>query len=594
MGLGIASMHYIGMSAIPVFPAAVYDLRIVAASIVIAVGASFAALWLTFHLRQARHGHVRLARTAAAVIMGGAIAGMHYTGMAAMTYPLGAYCRGGLAFDQQWMGLLVATASMALLAITLVIGIFDAHLASSARLHSQTLQKAHSRLSHQAEHDAITTLPTRATFLSQLQTAIDESKSTGSDARLAVMLVDLDRFKIINDSLGHQVGDVVLQQVADRLKASVGRGDVVARMGGDEFLVMVRTMDTKHVIYMAHHLVKQLGEAYRIDGVELHLAVSVGVTTYPFDNSVPYVLISHADEAMYEAKRRGGNGFQFFVPGTTIFTMQRLELENDLRHAVTLGQLQLHYQPQVDIVSGRIMGLEALARWQHPLHGWISPSEFIPLAESSDLIVQIGQWLLDQACRQTRLWHLEGFSDLAIAVNLSARQFRQTNLVAMIEATVAKHGLSPKHVVIELTESVVMSDAEQAIGVLERLHAAGFQVAVDDFGTGYSSMSYLKRLPIGKLKVDRSFVNDLGSSAKSDSIVKAIIALAHGLDMIVVAEGVETVRQLAFLRAFGCDQYQGYLYSRPRTAADIVEFLARRPQPAEDDLPSILLAESTG
>jgi diguanylate cyclase len=409
-----------------------------------------------------------------------------------------------------------------------------------------------------------------------------------------VMLVDLDRFKIVNDSLGHQVGDVVLQQVADRLKASVGQRDVVARMGGDEFLVLVRTTDTKRVIYMAHHLVKQLSEAYRIEGIELHLAASVGVTTYPFDNSVPYVLISHADEAMFEAKRRGGNGFQFFVPGTTIFTMQRLELENDLRHAVALGQLQLHYQPQVDIVSGRIMGLEALARWQHPVHGWISPAEFIPLAESSDLIVQIGQWLLDEACRQTQLWHREGFSDLAIAVNLSARQFRQTNLVAMIEATVLQHGLSPKHLVIELTESVVMSDAEQAIHVLERLHGAGFQVAVDDFGTGYSSMSYLKRLPIGKLKVDRSFVNDLGSSAKSDSIVKAIIALAHGLDMTVVAEGVETARQLAFLRAFGCDQYQGYLYSRPRTAADIAGFLARLPQPTAHDLPAVLLTESTG
>jgi EAL domain-containing protein (putative c-di-GMP-specific phosphodiesterase class I) len=296
---------------------------------------------------------------------------------------------------------------------------------------------------------------------------------------------------------------------------------------------------------------------------------------------------------MYEAKRRGGNGFQFFIPGTTVFTMQRLELENDLRHAVALRQLELHYQPQVEIVSGRIMGLEALARWKHPSHGWVSPAEFIPLAEASDLIVEIGRWLLEEACRQARLWHQQGFSELAIAVNLSARQFRQTNLVSMVEETVAKHGLRPKHIVIELTESVVMSDADQAIEVLERLHRAGFEVAVDDFGTGYSSMSYLKRLPVGKLKIDRSFVNDLGSSAKSDSIVKAVIALAHGLGMTVVAEGVETPRQLALLRAFGCGQYQGYLYSRPRTAADMVELLARPPQAQGDDLVETLLAGRT-
>jgi EAL domain-containing protein (putative c-di-GMP-specific phosphodiesterase class I) len=279
------------------------------------------------------------------------------------------------------------------------------------------------------------------------------------------------------------------------------------------------------------------------------------------------------------------------VPGTTVFTMQRLELENDLRSAADLGELQLHYQPQVDIVSGRIMGLEALARWKHSSHGWISPSEFIPLAESSDLIVQIGQWILDEACRQTRSWHLQGFTDLTVAVNLSARQFRQAELVSMIQQTVARHGLLPKHIVIELTESVVMSDPDKAIAVLEQLHQSGFQVAVDDFGTGYSSMSYLKRLPVGKLKIDQSFVNDLGVSAKSDSIVKAVIALAHGLNMTVVAEGVETALQLAFLRAFGCDQYQGYLYSRPRNAADVVEFLARAPQPTADELDARLLLQ---
>jgi diguanylate cyclase (GGDEF)-like protein len=585
-------MHYIGMSAIPVFPAASYDMRLVCASIAIAICASFAALWLTFNLRQANHRYVWPARIGAALIMGIAISGMHYTGMAGMTFRAGAFCRGGFALDDQWMGISVAIATLALLALTLLVGVFDGHVASRARLHAQRLQQANSRLSHQESHDTITSLPTRATFLSQLQAAIDEARLSLTATPLAVMLVDIDRFKMVNDSLGHQVGDAVLREVARRLQATLGERGIVARMGGDEFLVMARSDKVERVMHLANQLVEQLSKKYLLDSVELHLAVSVGVTTYPFDNSVPYVLISHADEAMYEAKCRGGNGFQFFVPGTTIFTMQRLEMENDLRQAVALGQLELHYQPQVEVISGRIMGLEALARWKHPTHNWVSPAEFIPLAESSDLIVEIGQWLLEEACRQARLWHSQGFADLTIAVNLSARQFRQPNLVSMIEGTVAKHGVLPKHIVIELTESVVMSDADQAIRVLERLHSAGFEVAVDDFGTGYSSMSYLKRLPVGKLKVDRSFVNDLGSSAKSDSIVKAVIALAHGLNLTVVAEGVETARQLAFLRAFGCDQYQGYLYSRPRAPADITELLVKPPQPATDDLADTLLAGS--
>jgi EAL domain-containing protein (putative c-di-GMP-specific phosphodiesterase class I) len=312
------------------------------------------------------------------------------------------------------------------------------------------------------------------------------------------------------------------------------------------------------------------------------LAASVGITTYPFDRSAADVLISHADEAMYEAKRAGGNGYRFFVPGTTVFTVERLQLENDLRIAPQLGQLQLHYQPQVDIKSSRIVGLEALARWQHPIHGWVPPDEFIPLAEASDLIVHIGRWILDAACKQLRIWHLEGFPNLTVAVNLSARQFRQPDLVAMIQKAVADQALQPRHIVIELTESVVMSDTHRSIDTLEQLHRLGFKVAVDDFGTGYSSMSYLKRLPVSKLKVDKSFVSDLGASAKSDAIVKAIVALAHGLGMTVVAEGVETTAQRFILNSFNCDQFQGYLFSRPRNVTDIAELLRSKPRPIEE------------
>jgi diguanylate cyclase len=595
MGLGIVTMHYIGMSAIQVVPAISYDVILAAASVAIAVTASYVALWLTFILRTATHRYLWVARLGAAVIMGLAISGMHYTGMAAAEFRSGAFCRGGVALDPQWLGISVGIATLALLFVVLITGIFDAHVESRARLHGQRLQMANSRLNHQATHDALTKLPNRSAFLSRLQSAID--KSCSDDSRmplLAVMLVDLDRFKIVNDSLGHELGDAVLEEVASRLLEIVGDEGFAARMGADEFLVMVQAIDTLGIIRAANRIVERLRETYRVQSVDLHLAASVGITTYPFDHSVAYVLLSHADEAMYEAKSRGGNGFQFFVPGTTVFTMQRLELENDLRNAAALGQLELHYQPQVDISSGRILGLEALARWKHPIHGWVAPGEFIPLAESSDLIVHVGKWILDEACRQAKVWHNEGFGDLTIAVNLSARQFRQPDLLSMIQQTVEKHGLRPEHIVIELTESVVMADANRAIDTLEQLHQSGFRVAVDDFGTGYSSINYLKRLPVSKLKIDQSFIGDLGTSVKSDSIVKAVITLAHGLGMSVIAEGVETAAQLSFLRAFGCDQYQGYLYSRPRNAAEIVEYLLRKPEPFEGYVNEELLLGSAG
>lgn len=582
MGLGIASMHYVGMSGILIFPAIVYDWPVVAASVLVAVAASFVALWLTFNLRRTTHRWVWVARLGAAMIMGLAIAGMHYVGMAAARFQIGAICRGGVALDSQWLAVVVSIAAFSLLIITLVAGVFDAHMETRARAHAHRLEKVNSRLNFQAMHDTLTNLPNRARFLDALQSAIQEVDAKPSHTLLAVMLVDLDRFKIVNDSLGHSYGDAILKEVSTRLRYLLGEGEMAARLGGDEFLMLIKTEDAKSVFHRANEIVLSLGKTYNVESVELHLAGSVGITTYPFDRSAADVLISHADEAMYDAKHHGGNGIRFFMPGTTVFTVERLQLENDLRIAPQLGQLELHYQPQVELKSGRIVGLEALARWQHPVHGWVPPDEFIPLAEASDLIIQIGRWILDAACKQLRLWHLEGYSDMSVAVNLSARQFRQPDLVAMIQRIVAGHGLLPRHVVIELTESVVMSDAHRSFDTLEKLHLLGFKVAIDDFGTGYSSMSYLKRLPVNKLKVDRSFVSDLGASTKSDSIVKAIVALAHGLGMTVIAEGVETKAQRYLLSEFGCDQFQGYLFSRPRTAGDIVELLKAKPQPVED------------
>jgi diguanylate cyclase (GGDEF)-like protein len=584
MGLGIVIMHYTGMSAIPIVPAISYDPLLLSASVMIAVIASFAALWLAFKLHSASFRYLTAAQAGAALIMGLAIAGMHYTGMAAAEFQPGAICRGGIALDSQLFAVSISIATLSLLIITLLAGAFDAYLVASSRLHAERLQSVNSRLSHQARHDALTNLPNRAQFLDHLQSIIETCDPDHPDCLLAVMLVDLDRFKIVNDSLGHSYGDSILQEVAARLQQLLAEGDFVARLGGDGFLVMVRAEDTTAVIRTTNAVVQSLSRAFNIESMELHLSASIGVTTYPFDRCKADALISHADEAMYEAKHRGGNGYRFFVPGTTVFTKERLQLENDLRIAPQLGQLRLHYQPQVDIASGRIVSVEALARWQHPTLGWVPPDEFIPLAEASDLIVQIGRWILDAACQQARFWHDRGFHDLSIAVNLSARQFRQPDLLAMILKTVAAHGLRPHHIELELTETAVMSDAHRSIEILEALHRAGFKVAVDDFGTGYSSMSYLKRLPVSKLKIDRAFVSDLGSSVKSDAIVKAVIALAHGLGMVVVAEGVETKSQRYILNSFGCDQYQGYLFSRPQPANDIEALLHLQPQALDEEL----------
>jgi diguanylate cyclase (GGDEF)-like protein len=577
MALGIVTMHYSGMSAIRVVPSLSYDPLLVAASVGIAISASFAALWLTFKLRGETHRYMWAARLAAAVVMGLAIAGMHYTAMAATKFQLGAFCQGGVALDSGLFGTFIAMASLALLAITLITAVFDANLESRSRRHAQRLQKANEGLSYLSSHDTLTDLPNRSLFIERLEQAIAESSA--GNKLIAVMLVDLDRFKIVNDSLGHGHGDAILREAAKRLRDSIADQGIVARMGGDEFLVLIQVVESKGIAVIANQIIGCLSQTYVVGAYELYLAASVGITTYPFDYSAPNVLISHADEAMHEVKHDGGNGFRFFVPGTTIFTMQRLQLENDLRYAAELEQLELHYQPQVDLASGRIVALEALVRWRHPSRGLIAPGEYIPLAEASDLIVTIGRWVLNEACRQTRVWRDQGFVDISIAVNLSARQFRQPDLLSMIQQAVTNNGLQPRNIVIELTESVVMSDGDRSTTILDELHNFGLQIAVDDFGTGYSSMSYLKRFPVSKLKIDRSFINDLGSSAKNDSIVKAMIQLAHGLGMTAIAEGVETMGQLSCLHALGCDQFQGYLCSRPRNSVEIAEVLRRDPQP---------------
>jgi diguanylate cyclase (GGDEF)-like protein len=482
--------------------------------------------------------------------------------------------------------------AMSIVVVVLVAIVAPGVAARRVYLQARRLQQAATLLNHQATHDALTDLPNRSTFIERLRQLTRER--TDGQLLVAVMLVDLDRFKPVNDSLGCTIGDAVLQEVAARLRLIVGQDGEVARLGADEFLVMAQLPGTRDVIRMAGRIVQRLGQAYAVGPAELHLAASVGATTFPFDNSVADVLVSHADEAMYEAKHCGGNGYCVFVPGTTVYTPDRIEIENDLWHAVERGQLEVWYQPQVDVQSGRIVGLEALARWRHPTRGMIPPVVFVPIAETSDIIQQLGRWIMDDVCRQVSAWRQEGFDDIRVAVNLSARQFRQPDLAAVIQQALERNRLEPRHIELEVTESSVMSDFARTREILEQLNHVGMRVAIDDFGTGCSSMSYLRQLPVNYLKIDRSLISELGSNARSDAIVKAVIDLAHGMGMSTIAEGVESALQLGSLRQFGCDQYQGFYFSRALPASDVSAWLRRRPRHLSDAETVQSLLESVG
>ncbi len=573
MGAGIASMHYMGMAAIEVVPAIAYRPWLVALSVVIAVTASFVALWLFFRLREGNSPYQWLARISAAVVMGLAISGMHYTGMAASRFSLGSICRGGVTLQSGWLAVTIGVFALGLLVVTLVTAIYDAHLQTRTRIQSLRLEQANAELQHQATHDALTGLPNRTLFLDRLGREIAHAERDGHT--FAVMVVDLDRFKVINDTLGHGPGDRLLVEIARRLSLAIRAVDTVARIGGDEFLLLVTDIrEPADAAVIAAKVVEEIDRSVSIDAMEVHTSASVGISVYPADGTDSDSLVAHADEAMYFAKQSGRNGFQFFSADMSVFSRARLDLERDLRRALALKQFEVHYQPKIDIVSGRMNSVEALLRWRHPTRGLVSPNEFIPLAEESGLMFAIGEWVLREACHQARRWQQSGLPFLRIAVNISPIQFLQPKFLDIVRAALAEHDVDPHYLEIELTETTVMDHAESSIQILEELSRMGVLVSIDDFGTGYSSMSYLRRFPVDKLKIDRSFIHDLTPNSDAASIVKAIISLAHSLRLKVVAEGVETAEQLQQLRELGCDQFQGF-YRSSAVLPDEIEKLAQ-------------------
>ncbi|MEP6883384.1 MAG: EAL domain-containing protein [Gammaproteobacteria bacterium] len=441
-------------------------------------------------------------------------------------------------------------------------------------LRTRGLEAANQQLRHLATHDVLTGLPNRVLLDDRLQQAIAHADR---DMRsFAVLICDLDRFKLINDSLGHRAGDELLQEVARRL-STVGRTtDTVARFGGDEFvLIGTSVSDAEDAAGLASRVMDVLQAPVRIAAIDIHTSPSIGIAMYPDDGTTSQALLAHADAAMYSAKQRGRGNFRHYEPGMHAGTEDRVQLESDLHNAVALNQFELYYQPKVDTRTGEVRSAEALIRWMHPVRGMVSPADFIPLAEECGLIGAIGGWVIREACRQTRVWQNDGVPPLRVSVNLSASQFRDSGLLDSIRRALDDVGLDARYLEVELTESAVMSDPEQSIAILEQLSAMGVLVSVDDFGTGYSSMSYLRRFPIDKLKIDRVFIDEIVSRPEDASIVRAIVSLAHSLQLKVVAEGVETPAQLDFLKTAGCDEYQGYHFSRPVSASDFERLIRK-------------------
>jgi len=436
-----------------------------------------------------------------------------------------------------------------------------------------TVQKqVEEQIRHMAHHDALTQLPNRALLYDRIGQAVAQAQRNRE--ALALLFIDLDRFKTVNDSLGHPVGDRLLKAVGERLMACTRGSDTIARIGGDEFVVLLADLnqpeDARHV---AQKVLDSLSEPLMIDGHELKVTPSIGICAYPHDGEDVETLMRNADTAMYYAKQMGRNNYQFFTQAMNDAAQERLVLENDLRHALERGEFTLHYQPQLDLKTGGIIGFEALVRWLHPQRGMVVPSQFIPAAEETGLIGPIGEWVLREACSQARVWHLAGHQQLQVSVNCSAQQFQHEGLVETVGRILRETGLPANRLDLEITESVIIQRSEEVIARFQAFDDMGVRISIDDFGTGYSSLSYLKRFAIHQLKIDQSFVRDISSDPDDAAIVSAIIAISHSLGLNVVAEGVETAEQLAFLRSLGCDAAQGYYFSKPLSAEEFTRLL---------------------
>ena len=588
MGGGICAMHYLGMLAIKMSIPIGWDWRLVMASAFVAVLASAVALNLFRVLCSLSGGRLWLFQALAALVMGFAICGMHYTGMSAAHFAQGAVCLTAEALGgPELTTLIIATTAMLLIA-TLFSTLLDARLQSTAYQLNQSLQEsnaklqiANAELQKRAFADPLTNLPNRLLFEDRLVHALrrmERSNQKKIKERLGILFVDLDGFKPINDSFGHVSGDLILQSAAERLLAQARASDTVARVGGDEFLMLLEDVeDVASCLAMANRILKALTEPFLLAGKELQITCSIGIVVFP-DHGDRDHLIANADAAMYAAKRNGGNGVAVFEPHMGSDASDQLELQNDLRHAIQRGQMTLHYQPKVEGERGCIIGVEALLRWAHPERGMISPDTFIALAERFGIVNSLGNWVIEEACRQLAQWRSLGLH-MRVAINLSVHQLREAGLAERIAEALERHGVAANQLLCEITESIAMEDTQATQRAFEELRHIGVFLSIDDFGTGYSSLNYLRQLPAQQLKIDRSFIRDLETEEDARAVVHAVVRLAHALGLRVVAEGVETAGQRDILLRMRCDELQGYFYARPMPAETLLAW-ARGDKPA--------------
>jgi len=590
LGGAIATMHYVGMAAMQMRPGIDYHPGWFAASIAIAIAAAGAALWISFILREDGGRRTHRIRVAAAAVMGLAVIGMHYTGMAAARFPVGSICgaaiEGGLS--PQWLATLVGVGTFSILALLLVVSVLDRRLEERTAMLNASLRQANEELSYLALHDNLTKLPNRLLLQDRLEHAVEKAIRQGT--RFAVLFIDLDGFKLINDVYGHQVGDRLLLHVANNLKATLRGEDTLARMGGDELVALTEIRELSDAITLAERLLEAVAAPMSFDPVDIGVGCSIGIALCGDHGYDPRELLANADAAMYTAKEQGGNTYCVFHASMNQDMQEELTLLQHLRRALQLRQFELYYQPKYHAADGELQGVEALLRWRHPELGLVMPDRFIALAERTGMIIEIGRWVLDEACRQMQAWRRAGTRVPGIAVNLSAAQFQSPDLFALVRDTLAWHGLEPEALTLEITESTAMRDPEASQSILKRLSDLGVHISIDDFGTGYSSLLYLKRLPAAELKIDRAFVSDMTLDGEDRELVGAIITLAHSFDLRVIAEGVEQGAQRHLLTDLGCDALQGNHLGRAVPAKQLqtgISHAWKTAVPVNDDAPQL-------
>jgi diguanylate cyclase (GGDEF)-like protein len=427
-------------------------------------------------------------------------------------------------------------------------------------------------MEHLARHDPLTTLPNRTMLKEGFNEAMIQARE--KNKMLAVLFVDLDRFKFINDTLGHVIGDELLKQIANRMRVIIRKEDIIARIGGDEFLILLHDRnEINDAVKVAQNILTVLEPALRVDGNEIHITGSIGISFYPHDGKTTESLLKNADTAMYRAKQQGKNSYELYSPVLNEKALERLMLENNLQHALPQKELIVYYQPQIELATNKIVGVEALVRWKHKELGMISPGDFIPIAEETGLIIPISKWILQESCEQIKKWSNQGFSNLSVGVNFSVQSFKQKNWVSMILDVVKEVGIDPHSLDLEITENGLMQNTQQTIKSLDHLRSYGITFSIDDFGTGFSSLSYLNRFPIDTLKIDQSFMRYVTTDSDDAAIITAIVAMAHKLDIKVIAEGVESQEHVNFIRSIGCDIAQGYFFSLPLPAEEMTKLL---------------------